>query len=73
MECCNFTKNLIPIIYEYTNKRNEKIYGVSHFICTECMSNICVDDSFDKKASNYNNINDYAFNTLIKYNIEEYR
>lgn len=71
-ECCDDTKNLIPIIYEYYDKHSRKLFGVSHFVCSSCFSNICVDDTFDKYADQYTNLRDYIKCTLQNYEISEF-
>ena len=73
MDCCSNPKNLIPILYTYYKEGQGEVYGVSHFVCAECMDNICVDDSLDRYSYKFKNINHYI-NTILKdYNIEEYK
>lgn len=68
--CCDFSKNLIPIIYKYTGKTGHDYYGVDYFVCATCMSNICVDDSYDRRASHYKNIEEYIHSeTLRKFGV----
>lgn len=73
-DCCEIKANLVPIIFRYhSDKLEADMYGVSHFVCTECMSNICVDDTFDQIASGFLTVKDYATKVLSIYNIEEYK
>lgn len=53
MNCCSYNENLLPILWESKTKRGIETLGVSHFICTICMSNVCCDDSLDRLASYY--------------------
>ena len=61
INCCDYNKNLIPILYEYENKNigyrlGCKMYGVSVLRCKECMSDICVDDSLDSPQALYKDV-----------------
>lgn len=69
MTCCNRNKNLIPILYTYSDKQGRARFGVDKFICSCCMSNICVDDSLDRYADRFKDIEDYARSILWKYSL----
>lgn len=73
--CCNYNKNLIPILYEYENKSARykygcKMYGVSVLRCKECMSDICIDDSLDMPQNLYKDVNDYKNSVLWRFDID---
>ena len=75
ISCCDYNKNLIPILYEYENKSIRyrlgcKMYGVSHLVCKECLSQICVDDSMDSPINLYKDVQDYKQKVLWRFDID---